>query len=82
VALLGSAILTGPKGGMALQRYLRGGAAWMVQDADGLGRTVEAMLSPDRAATMAHAAWALVTAEADIANRVAALLAQALRGKG
>jgi 3-deoxy-D-manno-octulosonic-acid transferase len=77
VAALGSAIIHGPETqphAAAYQRLARAGAARTVRGAPDLGQTVEALLAPDRAAAMAHAAWEVTTEGVEAANRLADLI--------
>lgn len=72
-AALGSAILHGPGIDHHLSAYARlaqAGAARTVRDAEELGAAVEALLSPDTAAQMAHAAWDVSTEGAGVTDRV------------
>jgi len=80
-ASLGSALVHGPETaphGTAYQRLARAGAARLVRGGGDLGQTVEALLSPDRAAAMAHAAWEVTTEGVEVANRVADMIREAL----
>lgn len=80
-ALLGSVIVHGPhiSGHAELYRRLeRAGAASTVERPDALGRAVERLLAPDKAAELAHAAWQEVTAGAEAADRAFVLLDAAL----
>lgn len=77
VTTLGSALIHGPETqphGPAYQRLARAGAARLVRDGAGLGQTVEALLAPDRAAAMAHAAWEVTTDGVEVANRLSELI--------
>ena len=83
VAALGSALVHGPETqphGPAYQRLARAGAARLVRDGAGLGQTVEALLAPDRAAAMAHAAWEVTTDGIEVANRLGELIREGLAG--
>jgi 3-deoxy-D-manno-octulosonic-acid transferase len=80
-AALGSAVLHGPKTdphGAAYLRLARAGASRSVRTGTDLGRAVEALLAPDKAAAMAHAAWDVTTAGADAGNRVIELIRDGL----
>jgi 3-deoxy-D-manno-octulosonic-acid transferase len=80
-ALLGSAILHGPRGGAhaaLLARLDAAGGAETVEDAEGLAAAVEALIAADRAAARALAAWGVITAGADVTARAARLLVAAL----
>jgi 3-deoxy-D-manno-octulosonic-acid transferase len=83
VAALGSALVHGPETqphGPAYQRLARAGAARLVRDGAALGQTVEALLAPDRAAAMAHAAWEVTTDGIEVANRLGELIREGLAG--
>lgn len=72
-AALGSAILYGPNVGHHLAAYSRlvsAGAACLVRDMEVLSTTVSQLIAPDRAATMAHAGWSVVSAGAETADLV------------
>ena len=63
-AALGSAILAGPETAPFGDRFSvleQSDAATRITDGDTLGQAVEALLSPDRAARMAHAAWDVIS---------------------
>jgi 3-deoxy-D-manno-octulosonic-acid transferase len=47
------------------------GASRQVRDVRGLGRAVEDLLAPDRAAELAHRAWAVVSQGAEATDHVA-----------
>ncbi len=84
-AALGAALIHGPQAGAHPEAWGRldsAGAARVVLNAAELGRAVEALLSPDRAAVMAHAGWDVATRGAAVANRVGDLLREALDGHG
>lgn len=73
-ASLGSAILHGPQTAPydAVWRQLDGaGAAMRVKDAESLGRGVTELLSPEQAAGLANAAWAISTGGAGVARDIA-----------
>ncbi len=81
-AALGSAILHGPETGphvAAYARFLAADAARAVADAAGLGEALSELLSPDKAAAMAHAAWRVSTGGAEVSERVLALVSEVLR---
>jgi 3-deoxy-D-manno-octulosonic-acid transferase len=72
-AALGSAIVHGAHVGAhrdAYQRFTDAGAARLVRSAAGLGTAVEALLSPARAAEMAHRGWAVSSEGAGVTDRV------------
>ncbi len=76
-AALGSAILHGPMSGpyqAAYQRFDRAGAAQLVQDGADLGRALETVLAPDKAAAPAGAAWEISSAGAEAMDGLTALL--------
>jgi 3-deoxy-D-manno-octulosonic-acid transferase len=84
-AALGSAVLHGPETGthaVSYQRLARAGASRVVRTGTDLGQAVEALLSPDKSAAMAHAAWDVTTAGADVGNRVIELIRDALDKAG
>lgn len=72
-AALGSAILFGPHVGKHRRRFdrlSRAGATRMVINGDSLGVAVGSLMNPDRAAAMAHAAWAATSDGASVADRL------------
>jgi 3-deoxy-D-manno-octulosonic-acid transferase len=80
-ASLGSAVLHGPSTDPHTAAYLRlarAGASRSVRSGADLGRAVEALLAPDKAAAMAHAAWDVTTAGAHAGNRVIELIRDGL----
>ncbi len=84
-AALGSAVLHGPKTdphSAVYMRLARAGASRSVRSGADLGRAVEALLAPDKAAAMAHAAWDVTTAGADAGNRVIELIRDGLDKAG
>lgn len=83
-AALGSAILHGPETGPnapVYGRFWSADAARGVSGAAGLGEALSELLSPDRAAALAHAAWRVSTGGADMTERVMALVAEALAAR-
>jgi len=77
----GSAILYGPNAARYLHRYSRyaeAGAARIVRDTDTLAAAVQALLPPDRAAAMAHAAWEVASSGAEVTDRVVELVLDVL----
>jgi 3-deoxy-D-manno-octulosonic-acid transferase len=71
-AALGSAILHGPFVTNFVDIYKRltaAGAARLVTGPDTLSEAVQELLNPDRAATMAHAAWETVSQGAEVTDR-------------
>lgn len=84
-AALGAALLHGPATAPHVEVWRRldaAGAARQVLNGAELGRWVEALLAPDRAAAMAHAGWDVATRGAEVANRVADLVREALARGG
>ncbi|GGL54368.1 3-deoxy-D-manno-octulosonic acid transferase [Wenxinia marina] len=80
-AALGSALLHGPDTaphGAEVARLQARGASRLVADVAGLGRQLEELLSPDRAAALAHAAWDEATRGAEAADRLFGLIRDSL----
>ncbi len=76
-ASLGSAILHGPYVTNFVdiyQRLTEARAARLVSAPQTLAEAVDDLLSPDRAAAMAHAAWEVVSSGADVTERAKAVL--------
>jgi 3-deoxy-D-manno-octulosonic-acid transferase len=76
-AALGSAILHGPYVTNFVdiyQRLSQAGAARLVSSPESLSVAVHELLNPERAATMANAAWDVCSAGADVTDRAMALL--------
>ena len=76
-AALGSAILHGPRPGDwpgALTRLTEARAARLVATPAELAEGLSDLLSPDRAARLAQAAWAVASAGADVTDRVVLLV--------
>lgn len=76
-AALGSAILHGPftnKYQNAFDRLSDAGGARLVYNSKMLSEALTETLSPDRAAEMAHAAWEVCSAGAEVTDRVIELL--------
>jgi 3-deoxy-D-manno-octulosonic-acid transferase len=76
-AALGSAILHGPHTGSYQNSYDRladAGAARTVYNSEMLSTALSETLSPDRAAEMAHGAWEVSSAGAEVNDRVIELL--------
>lgn len=72
-AALGSAIIYGPNVGKHLSSYSRlveAGAARIVRDTESLSGAVTQLLAPDRAASMAHAGWDVVSSSAMVADKI------------
>lgn len=84
-AALGSAIIHGPhvfKVADIFARLAAVGAVVEVNSADALARAVVEVLSPDKAAAMAHAAWEVSSAGAEVTDRALALLCEHLPETG
>lgn len=84
-AALGSAILHGPETdpfAQAYQRFARAAATRRVTDADSLAEALDALLSPDVAATMARAAWNVSTSGAEVTDRALDLILTLLDERG
>lgn len=82
---LGSAVLYGPLMGLWREGYERlrdAGAARAVSDVSSLTRAVEFLLSPDKAAEMAAAAWEVTTSGAEATDRIVALVLDTLDERG
>lgn len=72
-AALGSAVIYGPNVSAHLPSYSRlaqAGAARIVSDAHGLARALAQLLAVDQAATMAHAAWQVISSGAEATDAV------------
>jgi 3-deoxy-D-manno-octulosonic-acid transferase len=84
-AALGSAIVhgphTGPNAGL-YGKFWSAGAARGVADGPGLAEALSELLSPDKAATMAHSAWRVSTGGATTSERVLELVREALARRG
>ncbi|WP_322890855.1 MULTISPECIES: 3-deoxy-D-manno-octulosonic acid transferase [unclassified Yoonia] len=83
-AALGSAVLYGPHVAPYQRHAARLNAAVasrLIRSADTLGSTVEALLAPDKAALMAHAAWDVTSRGADVTNQIVALIRQRLEDR-
>lgn len=82
---LGSAILTGPHTGNFREIFGRladGNAMRLVSSAEDLGQQVDAALSPEEAARLAHAAWEVVSDGAEVVDEtVNALLGMIEKAK-
>lgn len=84
-AALGTALIHGPvvaPHGEGWARLDTAGASRVVLNGAELGRAVETLLSPDRAAAMAHAGWDVATKGSEVANRVTDLVREALARRG
>jgi len=83
-AALGSAILHGPnvrRHRHAYDRLAGAGAARLARNGAELGELVEALLSPDVAASMAHGAWNVCSSGAEVTDRVKHLIFSALQDR-
>ena len=77
----GSAILYGPNIRSHLEaysKYAEAGAARIVRDADTLAVAVQQLIPPDKAASMAHAAWDIATEGAEVLDQMVEILGNAL----
>ena len=82
-AALGSAIIHGPHVHKVADIYARlaeAGATVEVKSADALADAVGRVLSPDKAAAMAHAAWEVSSSGAEVTDRALELLLSYLPG--
>lgn len=82
-AALGSAILFGAVTGLhtdAFARLASAGAARPVRNALELGEAVSDLMSPDKAALMAHNAWAVSSSGAEVTDKVVNLLLDMIDG--
>ncbi|WP_239995089.1 3-deoxy-D-manno-octulosonic acid transferase [Rhodosalinus sediminis] len=80
-AALGSAVIYGPNASGHLDAYARlvaAGAARLVSDATSLSAALSQMIAPDRAASMAEAGWAVVSAGAEVTDRITDLVLDTL----
>lgn len=80
-AALGSAVIYGPNVGHHLDAYTRlvaGDAARMAGDGASLSAALSCLIAPDRAATMAHAGWTIVSAGAEVTDRITDLVLDTL----
>lgn len=83
-AALGSAVLFGPhisRYATTYDRLSSAGAARMVRDAESLAAGVTFLTAPDQAAAMAHAAWEVTTAGAEVTDAVMDLVQDMLDRK-
>lgn len=83
-AALGSAIIHGRRVEPFAAHFAAltsAGATRQIRDADGLGRAVEDLLAPDRAADLAHRAWRVVSEGAEATDRVAEEVVRLLDGQ-
>lgn len=80
-AVHGSSILYGPNVRRHLPEYSRfaeAGAARIVRDTDTMIAAVQSLIAPDKAATMAHAAWDVASEGAEVTDRVLDLVQDTL----
>jgi 3-deoxy-D-manno-octulosonic-acid transferase len=83
-AALGSALILGPRAGAwgrAYGRLAQGRAARLIASAPDLNLALSDLLSPDRAARQAQAAWALASDGAEVTDEVIAALRAAMDGE-
>lgn len=76
-AALGSAVLHGPQTGDTPARFERlahANASLIVEDAPALGRAIQSLLAPDKAAALAQAGWATTTESAEVIERMVELM--------
>ena len=84
-AALGSAILHGPHPGPYPAAYARlsaAVAARKVMNAGQLADAVADLIAPDKAATLAHNAWAISSGGAEVAEHVVEVILDVLREGG
>lgn len=82
-AALGSAVLFGAVTGVHADAYGRlsdASAGRLVRNALDLGEAVSDLMSPDKAAQMAHNAWAVTSSGAEVTDRVVNLLLDIVDG--
>jgi 3-deoxy-D-manno-octulosonic-acid transferase len=80
-AALGSAVIHGPNVGNYRRAYAKlseSSACIQVRDGEELSEAVDALLSPDVAARLAHEAWAVCSSGADVTDRVRDMIFTAL----
>lgn len=85
IATLGSSIIHGPIVGSFSHRYARldqAGGCLVINATSELGTAVETLLSPDRTASIAMAAWDVTSGGAIATTRVASLIKDVLEQKG
>lgn len=83
-AALGSALILGPRAGpwgRAYGRLARGRAARLIASGPDLNLALSDLLSPDRAARQAQAAWALASDGAEVTEEVIVALRAAMDGE-
>ncbi|MEJ8562425.1 glycosyltransferase N-terminal domain-containing protein [Yoonia sp. GPGPB17] len=77
VAALGSAVLYGPQVAPFQRHAARlnaAGASRLIRSASDLGPNVESLLSSEKTAQLAHAAWDVTSRGASVTNRIAAFI--------
>ncbi len=82
---LGSAVLYGPQVAPFQRHAARlnaAGASRLIRSGNDLGPVVESLLSADRTAELAHAAWDVTSRGADVTNRIAAFIQTRLEELG
>ena len=80
-ASLGSAVLHGPEVGGSvprIQKLQSADASLLVPSPDGLGDAVFSLLSPDKAAKLAHEGWKVTTEAAPAVEALATLIHETL----
>lgn len=76
-AALGSAVVHGPKAGGYSEAYARlteARATRALSDAEGLCAVIADLIAPDKAASLAHNAWAASSGGAEVAERVVQII--------
>lgn len=76
-AALGSAVVHGPHPGVYPEAYTRlteARATRALSDAEGLCTTIADLIAPDKAANLAHNAWAASSGGAEVAERVVQII--------
>ena len=84
-AALGSAIVHGPNVRNFRQAYARltaANASRLVRNDAELGEAIETLLSPDKAATIAHEAWNICSSGAEVTDKVKDLIFTSLEDRG
>lgn len=84
-AALGSATIHGPVTAPFEPHFMRldaVGGSQAIANGDDLGRAIEYLLSPDRAATLSHAAWDVTSTGSEATERVVELIVNALNPEG
>lgn len=84
-AALGSAVLYGPRVApfeKHARRLNAAGASRLIRSGADLGPAVETLLSADKAATLAHAAWDVTSRGAEVTNRIVEMIQRRLTELG